>query len=194
MTQLTREDLWSLEEYAARRADFRAEVMAHKKTRQLPLGDHARLYFEDATTIRYQIQEMLRIERVFEPAGIEEELSAYNPLIPDGHNWKATFMIEIPDPEQRAIRLGQMIGIEDQVWLQVGELDRIVPIADEDMERENEDKTSSVHFLRYEFSADDIAALRAGEPFTMGIDNHHIQPNSVLLEDPVRSALIADFA
>ncbi|MDB0008881.1 DUF3501 family protein [Luminiphilus sp.] len=119
MTQLTREDLWSLEEYAARRADFRAEVMAHKKTRQLPLGDHARLYFEDATTIRYQIQEMLRIERVFEPAGIEEELSAYNPLIPDGHNWKATFMIEIPDPEQRAVRLGQMIGIEDQVWLQV---------------------------------------------------------------------------
>ena len=106
MTQLTREDLWSLEEYAARRADFRAEVMAHKKTRQLPLGDHARLYFEDATTIRYQIQEMLRIERVFEAAGIEEELSAYNPLIPDGHNWKATFMIEIPDPEQRAVRLG----------------------------------------------------------------------------------------
>ncbi len=168
MTQLTREDLWSLEEYAARRADFRAEVMAHKKTRQLPLGDHARLYFEDATTIRYQIQEMLRIERVFEPAGIEEELSAYNPLIPDGHNWKATFMIEIPDPEQRAVRLGQMIGIEDQVWLQVGELDRIVPIADEDLDRTTADKTSSVHFLRFEITPEQINALKDGAPLVRG--------------------------
>ena len=112
MTHLTRDDLWSLEEYSTRRADFRAEVMAHKKNRQLALGEHVRFYFEDATTIRYQIQEMLRIERVFEAEGIEEELSAYNPLIPDGHNWKATFMIEIPDPAQRAVRLGEMIGIE----------------------------------------------------------------------------------
>jgi len=112
-THLTRDDLWSLEEYATKRADFRAEVMAHKKNRQLSLGEHARLYFEDEKTIRYQIQEMLRIERVFEAEGIEEELSAYNPLIPDGHNWKATFMIEIPDPAQRAVRLGEMIGIED---------------------------------------------------------------------------------
>ena len=131
MTHLPRDDLWSLEEYSTRRADFRAEVMAHKKNRQLALGEHVRFYFEDATTIRYQIQEMLRIERVFEAEGIEEELSAYNPLIPDGHNWKATFMIEIPDPAQRAVRLGEMIGIEDQVWLQVGDMDRIVPIADE---------------------------------------------------------------
>ena len=159
MTQLTRDDLWSLEEYAAKRSDFRAEVMAHKKNRQLALGEHARLYFEDATTVRYQIQEMLRIERVFEAEGIEEELSAYNPLIPDGHNWKATFMIEIPDPVQRAVRLGEMIGIEDQVWLQVGDLDRIVPIADEDLDRTTADKTASVHFLRFEVTPEQINAL-----------------------------------
>lgn len=192
MTQLTREDLWSLEEYAARRADFRAEVMAHKKTRQLPLGDHARLYFEDATTIRYQIQEMLRIERVFEPAGIEEELSAYNPLIPDGHNWKATFMIEIPDPEQRAIRLGQMIGIEDQVWLQVGELDRIVPIADEDLDRTTADKTSSVHFLRFEITPEQINALKDGALLFAGIDHpgYPVEHHEVAAE--IRASLVAD--
>ena len=192
MTQLTREDLWSLEEYAARRADFRAEVMAHKKTRQLPFGDHARLYFEDATTIRYQIQEMLRIERVFEPAGIEEELSAYNPLIPDGHNWKATFMIEIPDPEQRAIRLGQMIGIEDQVWLQVGELDRIVPIADEDLDRTTADKTSSVHFLRFEITPEQINALNDGAPLFAGIDHpgYPVEHHEVAAE--IRASLMAD--
>ena len=192
MTQLTREDLWSLEEYAARRADFRAEVMAHKKTRQLPLGDHARLYFEDATTIRYQIQEMLRIERVFEPAGIEDALSAYNPLIPDGHNWKATFMIEIPDPEQRAVRLGQMIGIEDQVWLQVGELDRIVPIADEDLDRTTADKTSSVHFLRFEITPEQINALKDGAPLFAGIDNpgYRVEHHEVAAD--IRASLVAD--
>ena len=192
MTQLTREDLWSLEEYAARRADFRAEVMAHKKTRQLPLGDHARLYFEDATTIQYQIQEMLRIERVFEPAGIEEELSAYNPLIPDGHNWKATFMIEIPDPEQRAVRLGQMIGIEDQVWLQVGGLDRIVPIADEDLDRTTAAKTSSVHFLRFEITPEQINALKDGAPLFAGIDNpgYPVEHHEVVAS--IRASLVAD--
>ena len=192
MTQLTREDLWSLEEYAARRAEFRAEVMAHKKTRQLPLGDHARLYFEDATTIRYQIQEMLRIERVFEAAGIEEELSAYNPLIPDGHNWKATFMIEIPDPEQRAVRLGQMIGIEDQVWLQVGELDRIVPIADEDLDRTTADKTSSVHFLRFEITPEQINALKDGALLFAGIDHpgYPVEHHEVAAE--IRASLVAD--
>ena len=192
MTQLTREDLWSLEEYAARRADFRAEVMAHKKTRQLPLGDHARLYFEDATTIRYQIQEMLRIERVFEPAGIEEELSAYNPLIPDGHNWKATFMIEIPDPEQRAVRLGQMIGIEDQVWLQVGELDRIVPIADEDLDRTTADKTSSVHFLRFEITPEQINALKDGAPLFAGIDHPGCSVEHHEVAAEIRASLVAD--
>ena len=171
MTQLTRDDLWSLEEYATKRSDFRAEVMAHKKTRQLALGGHARLYFEDATTIRYQIQEMLRIERVFEAEGIEEELSAYNPLIPDGQNWKATFMIEIPDPAQRAVRLGEMIGIEDQVWLQVGDLDRIVPIADEDLDRTTADKTASVHFMRFEVTPEQINALKDGATLFAGVDH-----------------------
>ena len=160
MANLTRFYFWSLEEYSTRRADFRAQVMAHKKNRQLALGEHVRFYFEDATTIRYQIQEMLRIERVFEAEGIEEELSAYNPLIPDGHNWKATFMIEIPDPAQRAVRLGEMIGIEDQVWLQVGDMDRIGPIADEDLDRTTADKTASVHFMRFEVTPEQINALK----------------------------------
>src|SRR5210317_489951 len=157
--QLSRADLWSLEEYAERRPTFRAEVMAHKKTRQVPLGDHARLYFEDNLTIKYQIQEMLRIEKVFEAQGIHEELDAYNPLIPDGHNWKATFMIEYDDPEERAVRLAELIGIEDKVWMQVEDCDKIYPIADEDISRENEVKTSSVHFLRFELSPVMMAAI-----------------------------------
>jgi len=192
MTQLTREDLWSLEEYASRRNDFRAEVMAHKKSRQLALGEHARLYFEDATTIRYQIQEMLRIERVFEPEGIEEELSAYNPLIPDGHNWKATFMIEIPDPAQRAVRLGEMIGIEDQVWLQVGDLDRIIPIADEDLDRTTADKTASVHFLRFEVTPEQINALKDRAPLFAGIDHPSYQVDRHEVSAPIRDSLAAD--
>src|SRR5210317_138487 len=127
---LSRADLWSLEEYAQERPAFRQKVLAHKKNRQLALGEHARLYFEDALTIKYQIQEMLRIEKVFEASGINEELEAYNPLIPDGHNWKATFMIEYEDPQERALQLASMIGIEDKVWMQVEGCDRIHPIAD----------------------------------------------------------------
>ena len=194
MTQLTRDDLWSLEEYATKRSDFRAEVMAHKKNRQLALGEHARLYFEDATTVRYQIQEMLRIERVFEAEGIEEELSAYNPLIPDGHNWKATFMIEIPDPVQRAVRLGEMIGIEDQVWLQVGELDRIVPIADEDLDRSKDDKTAAVHFMRYQLTDHDRAALKAGAPIRFGIEHLAYPTDEVTLNEGTRASLIGDLS
>jgi hypothetical protein len=192
MTHLTRDDLWSLEEYATRRADFRAEVMAHKKNRQLSLGEHARLYFEDATTIRYQIQEMLRIERVFEAEGIEEELSAYNPLIPDGHNWKATFMIEIPDPAQRAVRLGEMIGIEDQVWLQVADMDRIVPIADEDLDRTTADKTASVHFLRFEVTPEQINALKDGATLYAGIDHPSYPLDRYEVPSAVRDSLVAD--
>ncbi len=171
MTRLNREDLWSLEEYALRRPNFRTKVMAHKKSRQLQLGDHARLYFEDEITIRYQIQEMLRIERVFEPHGIEEELNAYNPLIPDGHNWKATLMIEIPDPGQRAVRLGELIGIEDCIWMRAGNLDKIIPIADEDLDRTNADKTASVHFLRFELEAEQINVLKGGATLFAGIDH-----------------------
>ena len=192
MTELTRDDLWSLEEYAAKRSDFRAEVMAHKKNRQLALGEHARLYFEDTTTVRYQIQEMLRIERVFESEGIEEELSAYNPLIPDGHNWKATFMIEISDPVQRAVRLGEMIGIEDQVWLQVGDLDRIVPIADEDLDRTTADKTASVHFLRFEVTPEQIKALKDGATLYAGIDHPSYPIDRHEVPAAIRESLTAD--
>ena len=192
MTQLRREDLWSLEEYALRRNEFRAQVMAHKKTRQLALGRHARLYFEDDVTIRYQIQEMLRIEKTFESEGIEEELSAYNPLIPDGHNWKATFMIEFGDPVERAEQLGKMKGIEDLVWLQVDDLDRITPIADEDLERENAEKTSAVHFLRFELSAEQIVALKDGAPLYAGVDHDAYPIEKFAVEPAMKASLTND--
>ena len=192
MAQLRREDLWSLEEYALRRSEFRTEVMAHKKTRQLALGRHARLYFEDNVTIRYQIQEMLRIEKTFEAAGIEEELSAYNPLIPDGHNWKATFMIEFGDPVERAQRLSEMKGIEDLVWLQVGDLDRIIPIADEDLERENAEKTSAVHFLRFELSAEQITALKAGTTLYAGVDHAAYPIEKFAVNTEIQASLTHD--
>ena len=194
MAQLRREDLWSLEEYALRRNEFRTEVMAHKKTRQLALGRHARLYFEDDVTIRYQIQEMLRIEKTFEAAGIEEELSAYNPLIPDGHNWKATFMIEFGDPVERAQRLSEMKGIEDLVWLQVGDLDRIIPIADEDLERENAEKTSAVHFLRFELSVEQITALKAGTTLYAGVDHAAYPIEKFAVNTDIQASLTNDLA
>ena len=192
MAQLRREDLWSLEEYALRRDEFRTQVMAHKKTRQLALGRHARLYFEDNVTIRYQIQEMLRIEKTFELAGIEEELSAYNPLIPDGHNWKATFMIEFGDPVERAEQLGRMKGIEDLVWLQVGELERITPIADEDLERENDEKTSAVHFLRFELSVAQITALKNGMPLFAGVDHEAYAIENFAVAPEIQASLTND--
>ena len=192
MAQLRREDLWSLEEYALRRTEFRTEVMAHKKTRQLALGRHARLYFEDDVTIRYQIQEMLRIEKTFEAAGIEEELSAYNPLIPDGHNWKATFMIEFGDPVERAQRLSEMKGIEDLVWLQVGDLDRIIPIADEDLDRTTADKTASVHFLRFEVTPEQINALKDGATLYAGIDHPSYPIDRYEVPAAIRESLTAD--
>ena len=194
MAQLRREDLWSLEEYALRRNEFRTEVMAHKKTRQLALGRHARLYFEDDVTIRYQVQEMLRIEKTFEAAGIEEELSAYNPLIPDGHNWKATFMIEFGDPVERAQRLSEMKGIEDLVWLQVGDLDRIIPIADEDLERENAEKTSAVHFLRFELSVEQITALKAGATLYAGVDHAAYPIEKFAVNTGIQASLTNDLA
>ena len=166
--------------------------MQHKKTRQLPLGDNARLYFEDALTIRYQIQEMLRIEKVFEADGIVEELEAYNPLIPDGHNWKATFMIEFADPEERAVRLGEMIGIEDKVWLQVDGCDRVYPIADEDLERDNDEKTSSVHFLRFELQPSMIAAMHSGAALQAGIDHPAYTIAGFEVPAPIRDSLADD--
>lgn len=194
MRPLTRADLWSLEEYAEERPRFRSQVLEHKKTRQLSLGEHARLYFEDALTIKYQIQEMLRIEKVFEASGINEELEAYNPLIPTGHNWKATFMLEYADPGERARRLAEMIGIEDRVWLQVGNGERIYAIADEDLERSNAVKTSSVHFMRFELSPDMITAAKHGEPVQAGIDHPAYPIEGFTLEPGIREALTADLA
>jgi len=192
MVALSRADLWSLEEYADIRPTFRSEIMAHKKNRQVALGEHARLYFEDQLTIKYQIQEMLRIEKVFEAEGINEELESYNPLIPDGHNWKATFMIEYADPEERAAQLGRMIGIEDKVWLEIESCDRVYPIADEDLERDNEHKTSSVHFLRFELTPSMIAAVHAGASICAGIDHAAYSIDNTPLEVAVRNSLAND--
>lgn len=194
MQKLSREDLWSLEEYAARRGDFRAQVMEHKKNRRLSLGDHVRLYFEDRLIMHYQIQEMLRAERIFEADGIQDELDAYNPLIPDGLNLKATFMIEVPDVEERRLLLASLVGIEDRVWLQVAGNDRVYGLADEDMERTTGDKTSSVHFMRFEFSPAMIADLKAGAAMSAGTDH----PAYQVVVDPVpagiRDSLVRDFA
>mgnify|MGYP000225382946 FL=1 len=190
--KLTRSDLWSLEEYASRRQTFRAEVIAHKKLRNIALGPHATLYFEDRLTMRYQIQEMLRVERIFEAAEIEEELESYNPLIPDGSNWKATFMIEYGDVEERKIALATMGGIEQTVWVRVGESgEKIFAITNEDMERTRDEKAAAVHFMRFELGAEEVAALKSGESLFMGID-HASLPGTYEVAADQRAALIAD--
>lgn len=194
MTQshhLQRSDLWSLEEYAEKRSDFRQQVMQHKKHRQVALGPNSTLYFEDRLTIKYQIQEMLRIEKVFEAAGINEELEAYNPLIPEGKNWKATFMIEYTDPEMRAAQLEKMLGIEDVVWVQVEGFDKVWAIADEDMDRANDSKTSSVHFMRFELNDDMIAALKEGAALTIGVE-HSVYSYQIGIEGETRTSLLND--
>ena len=187
MQKLTRDDLYSLEKYAEVRPDFRAGVIEHKKNRKVHIGPSATLYFEDRQTIQYQIQEMLRVERIFEAAGIEEELAAYNPLIPDGRNWKATFMIEETDVDKRRVLLAGMIGIEDRVWVRIDGHDAVHAIADEDLERETLEKTSSVHFLRFELTPGMVAALRDGASLSMGIDHsnytHQLEPVDALLAD-----------
>lgn len=193
MRHLTRDDLYSLEQYATVRGDFRAKVMAHKKNRKVHVGPNASLYFEDRLTIQYQVQEMLRIERIFEPEGIAEELSAYNPLIPDGSNWKATFMVEFADAAERKAALAQLIGIEDKVWVQVQGHEKVYAIADEDLEREDETKTSSVHFLRFELTGPMVDAVKGGSPLAMGIDHPNYE-YSVEVEAPVRDSLAADLA
>lgn len=192
MKKLSRQDLWSLEEYSERRIQFRNEVMAHKKNRQVALGDHARLYFEDPTTIRYQIQEMLRIEKIFEAAAIQEELDAYNPLIGDGSNWKATFMLEYADPDERAVALTQLLGIEDKVWVQVGDSAKVYAIADEDMDRENDVKTSAVHFMRFELSAAMVAELKTGAELQMGVDHANYPMPAVTVTSEVSQSLASD--
>ena len=192
MTQLTATDLMSLEQYARERADFRAKVLEHKKSRQVALGPNATLYFEDELTIRYQVQEMLRIERIFEAAGIQEELDAYNPLIPDGSNWKATFMLEYPDEEERRVQLKKLLGIERHIWAQVADFARITPIADEDLEREDDDKTSSVHFLRFELTAEMTEAVRNGAAISMGIDHPAYTYAAEPISQNIRDSLAQD--
>jgi hypothetical protein len=190
--RLSRADLWSLEQYAEERPAFRARVLAHKKNRNLALGENARLYFEDALTIKYQIQEMLRIEKVFEADGIMEELDAYNPLIPDGRNWKATFMIEYPDPAIRAQRLAAMIGIEDKVWMRVGDCEAVFAIADEDLDRSTADKTSSVHFLRFELTPDMLSAAHSGATVFAGIEHPAYPIEAFAIPAEIRESLLAD--
>ena len=190
MDKLTRADLFSLEQYHEARAEFRARVLAHKRRRQIPLGPNATLYFEDRLTIQYQVQEMLRVERIFEADAIEEELAAYNPLIPDGANLKATFMVEYADPDERRRMLGRLVGIEDRVWMEAGP-DRIIAVADEDLERATEDKTSAVHFLRFELPDRMCAALCGGAAMRLGI-GHEAYRHECTVAEPSRAALVAD--
>lgn len=189
--KLTRADLWTLEEYAQKRESFRQDVIAQKKNRQVALGSNATLYFENELTMRYQIQEMLRVERIFEAAEIEEELESYNPLIPDGSNWKATFMIEYSDAEERKVALAKMGGIELTVWVQVNDGEKIYAIANEDMERTRDEKAAAVHFTRFELSAENVADLKNGQPLKMGIDHSSI-PCTINVEGATRDALMSD--
>jgi len=189
--QITRDDLMSLEQYAEQRNEFRQKVLAHKKHRQVALGPNATLYFEDRLTLLYQIQEMLRIEKVFEADGINEELEAYNPMIPSGRNFKATFMIEYADATVRAAQLEKMVNIEDLVWIQVGEHDKIWAIADEDLERSNDTKTSAVHFMRFEINDEMAQELKAGADFQIGVQ-HAVYTYDVLVAGDTRASLLAD--
>ena len=193
MPRIDRASLMTLEAYARERPEFRARVMAHKKNRRVQLGDDVTLIFEDELTNRYQVQEMLHAERIFEEQGIQEELDAYNPLVPDGRNLKATMMIEYPDPDERAKRLADLIGIEDKVWLQVAGHGRVWAIADEDLDRENDEKTSAVHFLRFELDEAMAQALKKGAGLTIGVDHPRY---SATLEAPsaVRDSLVQDLA
>ncbi|HTV51850.1 MAG TPA: DUF3501 family protein [Steroidobacteraceae bacterium] len=192
MQKLAPGDLYSLEQYARQRAEFRARVLAHKRLRQLAVGPHSTWCFEDRLTVQYQVQEMLRAERIFEPEAITEELESYNPLIPDGSNWKVTLLIEFTDPEERRVALQSLKGIEDRCWVQVAGHGRVLAIADEDLERENEEKTSAVHFLRFELEPQMVRDLRAGGGLALGTDHPHYQYRIEAVAEPVRRALIAD--
>lgn len=179
-------DLMSLEQYARERDAFRASVIEHKRNRTVAVGPNMTWVFEDRLTIQYQVQEMLRIERIFEPAGIQQELAAYNPLIPDGGNWKATMMIEYPDPGERAVALASLRGVEDCCYVEASGCGRVKAIADEDLVRENAEKTSAVHWLRFELPAAMQVAIRAGAPVTVGVDHpayrHRTQLSAAAVE------------
>lgn len=181
----------SLEQYAEKRPEFRRQVLDHKKHRQIALGPNATLYFEDRLTLLYQIQEMLRIEKVFEADGINEELEAYNPMVPSGRNFKATFMIEFTDPQQRAVQLEKMVGIEDLVWMKIGDFDKVWAIADEDLERSTDTKTSAVHFMRFELNDEMAAALISGADWLIGVQ-HPVYSFEMKVEGAIRDNLAND--
>jgi hypothetical protein len=194
MQKLQLSDLFSLEQYHRIRGDFRRQVMAHKRDRQVHLGEHATLYFEDALTMKYQVQEMLRVERIFEQEGILEELGAYNPLIPDGSNLKATFMLEYADVDQRRRELAQLVGVENRVWARVDGQERVWAVANEDLERSTQEKTSSVHFLRFEFTRGMIQALKQGADLSFGVEHAHLDQCVEPVPATTRASLLADFA
>ena len=193
MNRIERDSLMTLEAYARARPEFRARVLSHKKNRTLALGANVTLIFEDELTIRYQVQEMLRVEKTFEERGILDELEAYNPLIPDGTNWKATMMIEFPDVEERKQKLALMRGIEHDVWTRAADAEKIRAIADEDLDRSNEEKTAAVHFLRFELPEASRTALRQGAELSFGVDNPHYRID-VRVPESIRAALLEDLA
>lgn len=188
---LTRDDLMSLEQYAEHRADFRAAVIEHKKNRRVSIGEYLHLYFEDRLTVQYQVQEMLRIEKIFEADGIEHELDAYNPLIPNGTNLKATAMLEYQDVEQRKQQLALLRGIEDMIWIQADGFERVYAISNEDLKRTNAEKTSAVHFMRFELQPDMIAALHEGAKLQMG-SSHEFYPHTTIVSEETHLALLKD--
>ncbi len=192
MKKLVASDLLPLERYSRERPEFRARVIAHKKNRQLNVGGNTMWLFEDRVTVQYQVQEMLRTERIFEAEGIDEELSAYNPLIPDGRNWKVTLLIEYTDPEVRRVQLEKLRGVEDRCWVQVAGFDRVFAIADEDLERENETKTSAVHFLRFELSEAMAAKCKGGAALNAGVDHPNYSHELAPIPENIRAALAAD--
>ena len=194
MHKLERNDLFSLEDYARERPAFREKLIAHKRARTLHLGPNLTLLFEDRLTMQYQVQEMLRAERIFEAAGIQDELDAYNPLIPDGSNWKATMLVEFAEVDERRQALGRLIGLEDRVWLQVQGQPRIHAIADEDMERETEEKTSAVHFLRFELTPEMVKALKQGAGLDAGVDHANYSHETKPVPEALRKSLLADLA
>ena len=194
MAKITHDSLMTLEAYSKTRTEFRIKLIAHKKIRSVRLGDHVTLIFEYELTMRYQIQEMLRAEKIFEQEGIQEELSSYNPLIPDGSNWKATMMVEYPDVAERQKMLAKLIGIEDKVWVQIAGCARSYAIADEDLERENAEKTSAVHFLRFELDAQSCTAVKSGAPISIGVDHPNYQVTLNNLAAAVRTSLANDIS
>jgi hypothetical protein len=192
MQKLVRQDLMTLEQYSVERPRLRAEIIAHKQLRTVQVGPNMTWLFEDRATIRYQVLEMLRVERIFEAAGIQDELDAYNPLIPSGSNWKATLLLEFPDPAARQVALAKLIGVEDRCWVRVSEMERVFAIADEDLERENAEKTSAVHFLRFELSPTMIEAAKSGASLSVGVDHENYRHSVAPLPAAVRDTLLLD--